>query len=455
MRQHKGPEPRPVLRLLRLFADVRAGEVGTALLLGLNVFLLLLAYYLIKTVREPLILTGGGAEVKAYAAAGQSLLLIPTVKAFSKLAEYVDRVRLITLVTVFFAFNLVLFYILARLNVPYVGVAFFLWVGVFNVTIIAQAWAFANDVYTEEQGNRLFAIVGIGSSLGAVAGAWVADALILPLGPYRMMLLAAALMVVCLVFPHWVQRREHPKRARASAEIQPLGPNGGFQLVVQSRYLLLLAALSVLANWINTTGEYVLDRAILEAARLQQAAGGLAVRDFVGEFRASFYAWVNLVGVLLQLFVVSRVLKHAGVRWAIVLMPVVSLMGYSAMAVMPVLGLIAVCKGAENSIDYSLQNTARQALFLVTSREAKYKAKAVIDTFLVRTGDVLAAATVALGSWLAFSTRQFAIVNVVLVSALLAASIAIGREHRRKKRTEQARERQGEHAQERLGAPVS
>src|SRR4051794_3379089 len=154
-------------RGLGLFTDVRPGEAGTALLLTLNIFLLLSCYYIIKPVREALILSGEGAEVKSYAAAGQALLLLVLVPAYGLLADRLPRRGLLNSVTAFFIVCLIGFYVLARTGVP-VGVPFFLWVGIFNLMIIAQFWSFANDLYTKEQGERLFALVAFGGSAGAV-----------------------------------------------------------------------------------------------------------------------------------------------------------------------------------------------------------------------------------------------------------------------------------------------
>src|SRR5215470_13095007 len=166
-------------RFFSLFADVRAGEAWTALLLMANLFFLLTGYYIIKTVREPLILTGGGAEVKTYASAGQALLLFLVVPAYGFLASKMSRIHLISWVTLFFISNLIIFYVLARLDAS-IAMPFYLWVGVFNVFVVAQFWAFANDLYSQEQGRRLFGLVAFGGSLGAIVGPKVASWLLHP-----------------------------------------------------------------------------------------------------------------------------------------------------------------------------------------------------------------------------------------------------------------------------------
>ena len=180
-------------RFLRLFSDVRAGESTTALLLVANVFLILTAYYIMRVVREPLIVASGGAEVRSYSSAGQALVLLVLAPAYGWLASRVPRRRLINVVTGIFVACLVAFYAFARAGVP-VGVVFYIWVGIFNVMMIAQFWAFANDVYTTDEGKRLFPIGGFGASSGAVLGAWLAGRLAGPLGIHELLLVAAGIL---------------------------------------------------------------------------------------------------------------------------------------------------------------------------------------------------------------------------------------------------------------------
>src|SRR5436190_13673978 len=159
-------------RALSPFADVRRGEGATAALMLVNIFLLLICYSVIKTVREPLILLGGGAEVRSYTAAGQAVLLMGFVPFYSWFASRVDRVKLLVGVTLFFVACIELFALAVAAAVPYVGVAFFIWVGIFNISLIAQFWSYANDIYTKESGDRLFPIIMIGMTGGAPLGSY-------------------------------------------------------------------------------------------------------------------------------------------------------------------------------------------------------------------------------------------------------------------------------------------
>jgi AAA family ATP:ADP antiporter len=422
---------------LGLFTEVRQGEGLTALLLGANVFLILTAYYIIKPVREALILAGGGAEIKSYAAAGQALLLLGAVPLYAALASRLPRRRLINVVTLFFVVCLVCFYMASELPIP-LGVVFFLWVGIFNLMVVAQFWSFANDIYTPEEGKRLFVIVAFGASSGAVFGSFITGRLIGSVGVYPLLLLGAGVLLVGLVLTNWVDTRERdrqradPKGGSASDEV--LGKEGAFKLVFSNRYLLMIAFLMLLLNWVNTTGEYLLGRTVAERAASAVAAGtagGLSVDQYIGRFYSDFFTVVNLAGMLAQLFLVSRILKYLGVSVAILILPFIALGGYALLAFFPVLSVVRWVKTAENSTDYSLQNTVRNVLFLPTSREEKYKAKQAIDTLFWRSGDVLSAVLVYVGSsLLMWQVPQFAAVNMVLVGSWIALGVLIGRQHR-------------------------
>lgn len=436
-------EPRTLVdRLLTPFANVHQGEGATALLFMLSMFLVLTAYSILKPVREALILSGGGAEVKSYAGALMAFLLVFIVPLYGQFASRVRRIWLINGMTLFFISNLILFYFLALAKVP-LGVVFFLWVGIFNLMITAQFWAFANDVYTEEQGKRLFAIVGFGSSLGAVLGAKAAGLLFKPLGVYAMMLVGAGILAIAMFVCNTINQRERRRMLLASRSAptagqspneDPLGKSGGFQLVVREKYLLLIALMMLVLNLVNTTGEFILGKTVSRLVKEMVAsgqAGGLSEEQMLGTFYADYQFWVNLLGALLQLFVVSRILKYVGVRGALFFLPLIALGSYGLMAFFPVLAFIRIGKILENSTDYSIQNTSRQALFLPTSREAKYKAKAAIDSFFWRTGDALSGLLVFIGSQMAFSIPSFALVNIVFVILWLLLVAGIAREHKK------------------------
>ena len=209
------------------------------------------------------------------------------------------------------------------------------------------------------------------------------------------------------------------------------------------RYLLAIALLILFLNWVNTTGGYILDRVVSEkAAEAVAAQPGLDEKVYLTEFYGGFYAVVNVAGLLIQLFLVSRILKYLGVRVAIMMLPVIALAGYVCVVFFPVLSLIRWAKTAENATDYSLQNTLRGVLFLPTTREEKYKAKQAIDTIFVRAGDALSGLLVFVGAQLAFQTKHFAMVNLAFVLVWIGLAAFVGKEYLRlaKKRSEEGRE---------------
>jgi AAA family ATP:ADP antiporter len=441
----------PLDRFLGLAADVRPGEGGTAVLLAINGFLLLAAYYTIRPVRAALLLPvqiplpGGGTlpgeEITAYSGALLAGLFLFIVPLYGKVASRVNRIRLINGVTLFFAANLVGFFLLGQAGVApsALGVGFFLWIGIFNLMVMAQFWSFANDVYTPEQGKRLFAIVGVGGSVGAAIGSVITGALSPRLGVLSMMLVAAALLVLGMlisnVVDHRDRRRPRAARARGAATEEPLAKTGGFQLVLSQHYLLLIGLLTLTVQVVNTNGNYILNNAVADMARSAVQTGAAAGRteeQLIASFFAGVDFWQNVLSFVIQFFLVSRIFKYLGIGGALFVLPALALTSYGLIVLIPVLSLIRVTKIAENATDYSLQNTLRRALFLPTSREAKYKALQAVETFFWRAGDMLSALVVAVvANWLALSARGFAAVNLGIVALWILIAVKLYRENRR------------------------
>jgi len=404
-------------RILRLFSDVRPGESATVLLLLLTIFLIMLSYYVIKTVREPLILLGGGAELKSYASAAQAGVLMVFVPLYSAFAERVNRFRLIVGVTLFFALCIQAFYAAGQAALP-IGFVFFVWVGIFNVAIIAQFWSYANDLYPREAGERLFPIIAIGAAGGSWAGSKVAAMLFKSgFGTFNLMQLAAGILVVTLVFYAWVNRRESGGTGGTAKE--KLARGGGFRLVLKSPYLRLLAVLLILLNLVNTTGEYILGTTVQHAAEAATAADPTVdASAFIGAFYGNYFFWVNAGTLFIQAVIVSRIVKYLGIAGVVLALPVVAFGAYGLIALGAGFTAMRWAKSAENMTDYSVMNTAKAMLWLPTSREEKYKAKQAIDTFFVRLGDVLSAGLVFVGTtMLGFRVFEFAVTNLVVVLA--------------------------------------
>lgn len=446
--QEPAPSRGVLERVLSIVTEVRPGEATTAVLLAVNVFVLLSAYYTIRPLRSALLLPvqiplpGGsvmaGPEIQSYTGAILAALFLVIVPLYSAFASKVDRMRLINSVTMFFVVTLIGFFFLTRLQVSptLVAVTFFLWMGVFNLMIIAQFWSFANDLYTPEQGKRLFAIVGFGGSVGAIGGALIASTLITRLGLLPMMLLASAELLIALALTNLIHKREQrrPKAVVDKTDEKPLSGGGGFSLVLSSRYLLLIGLLTLAVQLVNTNGNYILNETLARTAREAIAGGGTTESEgqFIGSFMAGLDFWQNVLSMVIQFFLVSRIFKYLGIGGALFVMPSISLISYGVFAFAPVLAFIRLTKIAENATDYSLQNTVRRALFLPTSREAKYKALQAVETFFWRAGDMLSGVlTFVLIQWLALSVRSFALVNLAIVLVWLAFAATLARENRR------------------------
>jgi AAA family ATP:ADP antiporter len=302
--------------------------------------------------------------------------------------------------------------------------------------VVAQFWSFANDIYDVEQGKRIFPLIALGASVGAAVGSKIAAGLIPLFGVFPMLLLAAGLLAVCAALFLAADRRVMARPGDASTPTptsQAPSRGGAFQIVLQHRYLVLVAGFSLVFSWVNSNGEYLLGKLIKAAAmaavdRKEIAASG--VGDYIGASYGEFFFYVNVLGVLLQTFVVSRLVRAIGLGAAFFVLPIIALADATAVALFPVLAILRIGKVAENATDYSLNNTLRQMLWLVTTREMKYKAKQAVDTFCVRMGDVGSALLIYAGTTaFGLSVRQFSIANAALVALWLLLAVAIVREH--------------------------
>ncbi len=451
--QDTSPSRKSILeRFLSLATEVRPGEGTSAMLLAVNVFLLLSAYYTIRPLRSALLLPieialpGGrvmaGPEIQSYTGAILAALFLFIVPLYSSFANRVDRIRLINYVTMFFVVTLVGFFFVGRMGVSptVVAVTFFLWMGVFNLMIIAQFWSFANDLYNPEQGKRLFAIVGFGGSVGAIGGALITTTFIDRLGLLPMMLIACAELLIALGLTNLIHLREgrRPRAVAATATAAaaktegPLSGSSGFKLVLSQKYLLLIGLLTLTVQLVNTNGNYILNETVAQVASASSAGNAEAEGEFIGGFMADLDFWQNLLSMVIQFFLVSRIFKYLGIGGALFVLPVLAFGSYGLFTFAPVLAFIRLTKIAENATDYSLQNTVRRALFLPTSKDAKYKALQAVETFFWRAGDMLSGvATFVLVQWLSFSVRGFALVNLAIVVLWLILAAALARENRR------------------------
>ena len=430
-------ENRPAERsgILKILGDIRVGERAPVFLMLLNLMIILISYYIIKVVREPLILASpGGAEWKSYSAAAQAVVLMGFIPLYGWFASKVNRMKLVLGINVFFLICIELFSIAVKAEVPYIGVAFFIWVGIFSLSIIAQFWSLANDVYSEDQGKRLFPIIAIGATLGSPIGSKLASALFdTGIAPPSILHISAFLLVVSMGL-YWILQMKYIHRihAKSGSEQQRLAGSNGFTLLFKSRYLLLIAALLLLLNIVNTTGEFILGSKVVEAAdQAVQADSSVDKGAFIGSFYGNFFFVVNILTFLIQAFIASRLVKYFGIAGVVLALPFIALGAYATIAIGAGLVMVRWMKTAENSMDYSVMNTARAMLWLPTNREQKYKGKQTVDTFIVRIGDLLSAGLVFVGlNWFGLQATGFAMVNIVTIGIWIVVGFLVVRKYR-------------------------
>ena len=394
-------------------AEVRAGEWRTVLLFFANLFLLLTAYYILKVIREPLILLEGGAVERSYARGLQAGLLVVLIPCYGLLANRFEPARLVKWIMGVFVVCVAAFVALGRFGAP-VGFAFFVWLGIFSTLSIAQFWSLATDVMSEADGKRLFPMVAAGGTLGGIFGSQIA-ARVIDGHPHQLMVIAAAILMVCAGLTH-VTHRVVTGHSAAVVESRaaPRDRRGGFTLVVRDRYLLMIALSVLILNFVNTTGDFLLAQLVNERAHALPAEQRGA---FIGSFYGDFQTYISVLTSFVQIVVVARAFKLMGLGGSLLFLPLFAFAGYGLAGVLPLLGLVATVKVVENATDYSLQNTTQQALFLSTSRDAKYKAKAAIDTLFVRLGDLASTGLVFVGAQVGLTTTGYAVTNVLVSAA--------------------------------------
>lgn len=419
-------------RSLGVFARLRPGEGLAVLYFMAYGFLVMFSYYMLKTLREPLLLSKATAETKSYAYAVIALILLFVVPAYGALYQRLPKRQLSLWISGILLAVQGVFFLLAQTSVK-IGFAYYIWVGIFGVLITAQFWAFAADSFNVKAGKRIFPLIMIGVSLGGLVGPAAAGQLFQSLGTQGLMLIILA--VIALTLPMaGLSRTAVPALSRSF--LSSPGPDvnsvlGGFSLVMRSRYLLLIALMIVLLNWVNTTGEYLLAQMVIEHAESLIAINDKLIKgNLIAAFYGNFFSAVNAISLILQLFVVSRIIQWIGMRGAILILPVIALIGYGMMVFIPIFSMIRVVKMVENSTDYSLMNTARHALFLPLAAAEKYQAKIAIDAFFWRFGDLIQAAAVYIGlHFFDFGTKQFAVLNMLLALVWLLLAVQIGKRY--------------------------
>jgi AAA family ATP:ADP antiporter len=414
-------------RAFEKLVAVRPEEIRALWLGFIFNFVVLGSYYVLKPIRDD-IGAANGVDKLSWMFTGTMLTMIVANALFSAIVARMSRRKFLPIAYRFFIANLALFYVAMRFLGEaaqfWVGVSFFVWVSVFNVFVVTLFWAFMTDVFNTDQGKRLFGFVSVGGTVGGILGGLITGSLIKKIGPSNLFIASAVMLegaAWCVKF--FPAEFKHDDRAslpeKAAAE-KPIGGGiiSGLAHVFRSPYLLAICAFMFLYA-ITTTFIYF-QQADLTAHQFHDRATRTA-------FFAHLDVWVNLLTVLVQIFFTGRLLKWFGIGPTLAFLPVLSVIGFLALGITPVLGLLAVFQVLRRAGNFAVTRPAREVLFIVLRREDKYKAKSFIDTFVYRVGDQIGAWSYSLLNWLGLGLTGISFVAAPLAGIWLVLSLWLGR----------------------------
>lgn len=416
--------------LLQRFFNVRREEVAPLLAAALFFFCVLTALMMLRPVRDALGMQRG-IEAIRWLFIGTAVITLAVNPVFGWLVSRFRRLVFISATYTFFALSLVGFWALIVFTPQAVGETsgqvFYVWFSVFNLFSTMVFWALMADRFTLEQSKRVFGVISVGGTLGAIAGPWLASLLAEPLGTPALLLVAAGFLGFAIVAA-WLVAYLQPSPAAAGAssaqavdERAVIGGSAwdGIAAVLRSPYLLGISGY-VLLMTVSATFIYLTRLAMVDA-----------MGDTVDE-QTRMFANIDLITqittLVLQAFVTGHVMKRFGVTVALIMLPVVVVLGFVGLAVAGTFALLVVVEATFRAMQRAVARPARETLFTVVSREDKYKSKAVTDTFVYRGGDVLGAWTEGGLRALGFGLVGLASVAVPLAVIWMGLGVWLGRQ---------------------------
>jgi AAA family ATP:ADP antiporter len=420
-------------RLLARAVDVRRDEIRALLWSFAYFFFLLSSYYVLRPLRDEMGIAGG-VEQLPWLFTATFVAMALAVPLYGVIVARFPRRRFLPLVYRFFILNILIFFVLllAADDRTWVARGFFVWVSVFNLFVVSVFWSFMADLFREEQGRRLFGFIAAGGSLGALIGPAITVALAVPLGPVNLLLVSALLLelaVRCI-------RRLAGNAADTAAPREAViggGSLAGFSELARSPYLLGIGLYIV--GFTSLATLLYFEQAHIVAGAFDDPAE--RTRLF-----ATIDLLVGILTILTQLFVTGRLMRRFGVGVALMVLPVVMLLGFVLLATAPTVAVLIGFQAIRRASNFAISRPAREVLFTVVTREQKYKSKNVIDTLVYRGSDAasgwLFAGLSGLGlglSWIALLTAPFAALWAVLAyflgrsQRLRAAAMAADGDH--------------------------
>jgi AAA family ATP:ADP antiporter len=389
-------------------------------------FLILTGYYILRPIRDS-IAAGNRLETLPWMFGATLVAMLIANVLFAAIVARMSRRKFIPLAYAFFIFNLALFFVLMRTGSPeqqvWIGRALYVWVSVFNLFNTAIFWAFMTDLFTVEQGKRLYGFIAVAGSLGGILGPFITARYVRDLGPANLLAISAVMFGIAAAlvrfFPNNFTEGNKPERGGE----EPIGGSvwSGITHICRSSYLMGLAA-SIMLYTTTSTWAYF-QQSDLAGAVLKTSADRTV-------FFGNLEIWVNGITVLIQIFLTGRLLKWFGVAFTLVSLPIVSLIGFAAMGVAASLAMLAMFQVARRAAAYALMRPSREILFTVLRREDKYKVKSVTDTLGYRTGDQLGAWSYHGLQGLGLSLNAISWIAVPITVAWCALSIWLARKQR-------------------------
>jgi AAA family ATP:ADP antiporter len=425
-------------RAVRRGVDVRAGEGGALLWSCAFFFCVLSAYYVIRPVRDEMGVAGGVQHLAwLFSATLVGMLLLHPV--FTALVARFPRRRFVPLVYRVFILNLIVFLLLFRVadgsQGVWIGRIFFVWTSVFNLFVVSVFWSFMADIYRPAQAERLFGLIAVGGTLGAILGSTITSGLVRVVGPVSLLLVSALLLEIAARAAAALERhaeglaresrREESDPREAAGQPPPAIGGGVFEgigQVVRSPYLLGIAALMLLFT-IASTFLYFQQAAIVAWTFQDDPRGRTGL--FAGIDLA-----VNVLTLVSQVFLTGRILRWLGVGVALAILPLLSLVGFAILGAAPVLSVLVAFQVLRRAGNFAIQRPAREVLYTVLSRAEKYKAKNFNDTFVYRVGDQAGAWSYTLIAGLGLGLAGLAFTMVPLSATWLVLAVWLGRRQR-------------------------
>jgi AAA family ATP:ADP antiporter len=414
-----------VQHLLRRFVEVRPEETPVLGWCWLYIFSVLSSYYIMRPIRDQAGVAGGVNNLQWLflgTLIGMLLLNIP----FAYLVKKLPRSRFIPITYHFFAVNIVLFAAALHWSnaaqTIWVGRIFFVWVSVFNLFVVSVFWQMNVDLFSPEQGKRLFGLIAAGATIGAIVGSSLTATLARYVSPIFLLLAAAVVLEIAVFAVSRLSRLSPTLRHQTVAGVAeaPIGGSvfAGITRAFRSPYLVNVS-LFLLLFAITSTFLY-----------FQQA--GIVSRSFSDRgtqtaFFATVDLLVNILTLLVQLFLTGRIVVLLGVALTLGVLPVLTIIGFGALVLAPTIAVVAVFQVLRRAADYAIARPTREVLFTVVPREDRYKAKSFIDTVVYRTGDQLGAWSVALLRGIGLGTAEVSMVVIPVAALWLVNALWLGR----------------------------